>query len=103
MSPEDSTFISEEGAVKLRGTSVRHFGEFFDREGREGDYLWGRLDGAEGLISLLGGTDDARYLEAFATILEDEAGVLSTNVINSIDGAIVEKFGPEWRATAVAQ
>jgi hypothetical protein len=30
-----------------------HFGAFFDRGGRERDYLWGRLDAAERLIKLL--------------------------------------------------
>jgi hypothetical protein len=40
-------------AKKLKGMSLFHFGAFFSREGRESDYLWGRLDGAERLIKLL--------------------------------------------------
>ncbi|HWI02721.1 MAG TPA: DUF3376 domain-containing protein, partial [Acidimicrobiales bacterium] len=33
--------------------SLFHFGAFFDRAGREGDYLWGRLDAVERLVKLL--------------------------------------------------
>lgn len=38
---------------KLKGTALGHFGGFFDREWRENDYLWGRLDGAELILDLL--------------------------------------------------
>ena len=60
-----------------------HFGAFFDRAGRENDYLWGRLDGAERLIGLLlrsGFTDDERAAwcrKAFAAIVEEEDGALA--------------------------
>ena len=37
----------------LCGISKGHFGAFFDRPGRERDYLLGRLDGAERLIGIL--------------------------------------------------
>ncbi len=50
ISPDDTVLLGEQ---KLRGMSLFHFGAFFDRAGREGDYLWGRLDGAERLIKLL--------------------------------------------------
>ena len=92
-SPEDSTLISEKGAAKLEGTRLHHFGAFFDREGREGDYLWGRLDGAERLIGLLGGGDASLYLEAFTAIVDDERATLSPAVINRIDDALAERFG----------
>ncbi len=60
-----------------------HFGAFFDRAGRENDYLWGRLDGAERLIGLLlgaGFTSDERAdwcRKAFAAIAEEEDGALA--------------------------
>jgi hypothetical protein len=37
----------------LKGVTLGHFGAFFSRTGRENDYLWGRLDTTERLITLL--------------------------------------------------
>ena len=60
-----------------------HFGAFFDRAGRENDYLWGRLDGAERLIGLVlrhGFTDEERAdwcRKAFAAIVEEEDDALA--------------------------
>ena len=50
ISPDDTRLL---GAQDLRGMSLFHFGAFFDRAGREGDYLWGRLDAVERLVKLL--------------------------------------------------
>ncbi|MDQ4089152.1 MAG: patatin-like protein, partial [Actinomycetota bacterium] len=50
ISPVDTALLTDQ---ELRGMSLFHFGAFFDRKGREGDYLWGRLDAAERLIKLL--------------------------------------------------
>jgi 8-oxo-dGTP pyrophosphatase MutT (NUDIX family) len=36
---------------KLAGTALFHFGAFVKREWRENDMLWGRLDGAERILS----------------------------------------------------
>jgi patatin-related protein len=64
---------------KLVGAQSHHFGAFLSRKGREQDYLWGRLDGAERLIGiLLPGADKeadrARWSEAaFGAILEEDA------------------------------
>jgi Protein of unknown function (DUF3376) len=64
---------------KLVGAESHHFGAFLSRKGREQDYLWGRLDGAERLIGiLLPGADKeadrARWSkEAFRAILEEDA------------------------------
>jgi patatin-related protein len=44
----------QEGRIdKLAGTSVGHFGAFFDVRYRVNDILWGRLDGAERIIGAL--------------------------------------------------
>ena len=64
-------------AGKLVGAEKGHFGAFLSRPGREQDYLWGRLDGAERFIGiLLAGADDAdkeRWCnEAFRAILEED-------------------------------
>jgi len=55
MSPLDSTLLPplDKTKPKLDGVRIMHFGAFFDRAGRENDYLWGRLDGAERMIGLL--------------------------------------------------
>jgi patatin-related protein len=57
VSPEDSPSVMEEraGAVreKLAGRALMSFGAFLDQSWRKNDMLWGRLDGAERLISVL--------------------------------------------------
>jgi patatin-related protein len=50
ISPNETRLL---GAEDLRGMSLAHFGAFFSRSGREGDYLWGRLDAVERLVKLL--------------------------------------------------
>jgi hypothetical protein len=86
MSPRDTKLLPplHPGKPKqLAGFEKMHFGAFFDRAGRENDYLWGRLDGAERLIGLVLGedfTDDERAdwcRKAFAAIVEEEDGALA--------------------------
>ena len=86
MSPHDATLLPplDPGKPKqLAGFEKMHFGAFFERAGRENDYLWGRLDGAERLIGLVlgkGFTDDERAAwcrKAFAAIVEEEDGALA--------------------------
>jgi patatin-related protein len=85
MSPADARLLPppDPGKPKLAGFSTMHFGAFFDRAGRERDYLWGRLDGAERLIQLLLGpafTDEecaASCRKAFAAIVEEEEDALA--------------------------
>jgi len=81
-SPEDATLL-EDRRPALEGMSLGHFGAFFNRAGRERDYLLGRLDGAERLIGILSGDKDAdpeqraRWCrEAFAAIVEEERTAL---------------------------
>jgi hypothetical protein len=62
---------------KLRGVAINHFGAFFKRSWRENDYLWGRLDGAERLLWLIGDTSDESAKEAFGTIAAEEAPKLT--------------------------
>ena len=76
-SPDDALRISEKGAEKLEGISWMHFGAFFERRSRENDYLWGRLDSAERLIHLLGGTDADHFRSASLAILDEEQGALT--------------------------
>jgi patatin-related protein len=61
ISPEDATSLIDEraerqktnGRQKLAGTTLHHFGAFLDQVWRQNDILWGRLDGAERLITAL--------------------------------------------------
>lgn len=56
VSPEDAVALVDEtkcGCKKLAGEALAHFGAFFDRLWRENDILWGRLDGAERIITAL--------------------------------------------------
>jgi patatin-related protein len=51
ISPEDA--IRLKSTPKLAGTALRNFGAFLKKEWRQNDIMWGRLDGAERLISSL--------------------------------------------------
>ncbi|HSD45502.1 MAG TPA: patatin-like protein, partial [Pyrinomonadaceae bacterium] len=56
ISPEDAKQLINEreaGCHKLAGTALGHFGAFLARQWRQNDILWGRLDGAERIISAL--------------------------------------------------
>jgi len=72
LSPDDATLLGGGPASeKLKGAQTAHFGAFFSRPGREGDYLWGRLDAGERLLKLLGlSTAGAKPL--FTAILDEE-------------------------------
>jgi patatin-related protein len=77
---------------KVKGSRYAHFGAFMDREWRENDYLAGRLDGAERMISLLVGEEDEAARRswsglAFRAILEEERTYLrsSTKLISDLE------------------
>jgi patatin-related protein len=89
MSPNDVDLLSPKGAkAKLKGVTKGHFGAFFEREYRENDYLWGRLDAAERLLWILFDRESvARYAErtvpdhavaAFRAILDEERSALAS-------------------------
>ena len=79
-------------ASKLHGVALGHFGAFFRRSWRENDYLWGRLDGAERFLWLIGDTSDEAAKEAFAAIVAEEgpklrkAAVLVSRVRDYVAG-----------------
>jgi patatin-related protein len=100
VSPLDTTRLTNgkaaHAAEKLHGVSLGHFGAFFKRSWRENDYLWGRLDGAERLLWLIGDTSDESAREAFSSIVAEEepklrkAGGLIRRVREYVDGEPVE-------------
>ena len=56
VSPEDAKQLIDERTChchKLAGTALGHFGAFLQEGWRQNDILWGRLDGAERLITAL--------------------------------------------------
>jgi patatin-related protein len=78
ISPEDATALINEretGARKLAGSALGHFGAFLDPLWRRNDIMWGRLDGAERIITALLPNDRklARLLvgEAHAAIVHE--------------------------------
>ena len=98
LSPRDSGRIPPEHPEekKLIGAQKGHFGAFLSRQGREQDYLWGRLDGAERFIGMLLADlkkkDPQRHKaemkrwcnQAFAAILdEDEQSVPKASALVS--------------------
>jgi hypothetical protein len=85
ISPGDATALvsapTEDGAGKVTGARVSHFGAFLDRLWRENDIMWGRLDAAEILIETLTPPGDAAKrtarverlrTQAFCAILREE-------------------------------
>lgn len=88
ISPEDAKALIDEretGCYKLAGAALGHFGAFLDPLWRKNDILWGRLDGAERIITallpaepklarlLIGEAHAAIVHEAIATLGETEA------------------------------
>ena len=94
ISPEDATKLINErkerktsadgvGRRKLAGVALHHFGAFLDRTWRQNDIMWGRLDGAERLITALlpdpkdKGIRDEMIRQAHSAILIEEMPVES--------------------------
>jgi patatin-related protein len=86
VSPEDATsLINERGTgehrSKLAGRAVMSFGAFLDRRWRKNDMLWGRLDAAERLISILLPGDDAKTQQIREDLIKQaHIGILSEDV-----------------------
>ncbi|MFL6255750.1 MAG: patatin-like protein [Pyrinomonadaceae bacterium] len=56
ISPEDAVALVDEKkqkVQKLAGTTLGHFGAFFEKRFRQNDIMWGRLDAAERVICAL--------------------------------------------------
>jgi hypothetical protein len=72
LSPDDATLLGNQPARdKLVGARKAHFGAFLSRQGREADYLWGRLDAGERLLKLLGLSNEVAK-PLFTAILDEE-------------------------------
>jgi patatin-related protein len=76
ISPQDAPSLIDESQSsrrKLAGTAFMSFGAFLDRGWRENDILWGRLDGAERIITtLLAHSPDAEQTAALIKRAHEE-------------------------------
>src|SRR5215204_5757263 len=120
ISPDDALSLIEEtlDRPKLAGTKLHSFGAFFEERFRTNDILWGRLDGAERIITVLLPTDEGRekreeliarahraildeevfskYTEGSTTLSPGDAGTLSPeNVLERYR----DKHDKEYEAT----
>ena len=59
-------------AESSKGPGIHRFEAFFHRGARESDYLWGRPDGAEQLLALLGTPGDSDEATALLAAILDE-------------------------------
>ena len=83
LSPDDATLLGGgPAAKKLVGATKAHFGAFLSRPGREADYLWGRLDAGERLLTLLG-LPAGLAKQAFTAVLDEEtkAGLVRSSIL----------------------
>jgi patatin-related protein len=85
ISPLDATALRWQ-EPKLRGTNLHNFAGFLNRDWRENDYLWGRLDAAEMLTRLINSDLAEKDLfaalqTAFTAVLteEQDLDILKTN------------------------
>jgi hypothetical protein len=117
VSPQDAKALIDEQAVgehrrKLAGTALMSFGAFLDPTWRKNDMLWGRLDGAERIITALlppspAGENDPNETvrqnlirEAHIAIFEEE--VHQTDLV-TLQGLLSNMFGRIEPTTAQAQ
>jgi patatin-related protein len=96
LAPVEGDGRAEREGHKLKGRVLHHFGGFFDKDWRENDYLWGRLDAAELIMKLLskeGGIalEDSLRDDAFGKILSSEKTVLTKmgDVIKNLENSLL--------------
>jgi patatin-related protein len=116
ISPEDARSLIDEraerqrpgGRSKLAGTALGNFGAFLDTLWRKNDILWGRLDGAERIISaMLPGEDlaeqrKALIAEAHAAILEEDLQPEDRQEICGVLADILARTSPNKHLSASA-
>lgn len=106
ISPRDATSLFTQG-FDLKGKQLNTFGAFFNRGWREHDYLWGRLNAADRLVSIVlsaaheGTLPQPQVNQArariFLAVLEEERGKL-TEIPDEIDriDALVRSIYPDF-------
>lgn len=111
ISASDGGSLGGEG-VRLKGTALNMFGAFFNRAWREHDYLWGRLNAADRLVSIvLAAVNDWRpddldeeaiRRDLFRAIVAEEAPHLKADpeLLAGIEALIAGRFGRKERSPA---
>ncbi|MBO6894378.1 MAG: patatin-like protein [Roseibium sp.] len=106
ISPRDAANLYVDG-FDLKGKALNSFGAFFNRSWREHDYLWGRLNAADRLVSIVlsaageGTLPQQEINQArariFLAILEEERGKLAEipEEIERVD-ALVRSIYPDF-------
>jgi len=95
ISPDDAVARRDEVASagnKVKGQGLGAFAGFLDRRWREHDILWGRLDGAERLISILLPGHDADTAALRRELIDEAHAAIVDEVLPQKQGASVE-----WR------
>jgi patatin-related protein len=98
ISPEDANGLfstQKSSRPKLAGTRLGNFGAFFKKEWRENDIMWGRLDGAERIISTLLPDSDKRtelLLRAWLAILKENLDPANLKNLHDRLGSVWEAF-----------
>jgi patatin-related protein len=91
ISPEDAKSLIDERAPgnkrqKLAGRTLMSFGAFLDERWRKNDMLWGRLDGAERLITaLLPAPGSAADLKVRDDLIKEAHKAILTEVVQKED------------------
>ncbi|HLO13180.1 MAG TPA: patatin-like protein, partial [Anaerolineales bacterium] len=98
ISPEDAAglfSVEKNKRPKLAGTKLGNFGAFFKKEWRQNDIMWGRLDGAERIISTLLPDSPKRMellLRAWLTILKENLDAINLKSLRDQLGSAWEHF-----------
>ena len=95
ISPTDAKTLSTKGPGKLVGEGLGHFKAFLSPDGRQTDYLWGRFDGAERLLHVIGVRNDpTRVMSLLQAILKDEkaAKVMSPKNLQKMEQCLAHPF-----------
>jgi patatin-related protein len=96
MSPNDAVLLEGGPAEqKLVGARAAHFGAFLSRPGRESDYVWGRLDAAERLLTVLGIPNHGAG-DLFRSIIDEvrtsEGKLIRESILNEREADIDKHF-----------
>jgi patatin-related protein len=97
ISPLDAGRRTVQGREKLRGTFLANFGAFLAQEWRRNDLLWGRLDGAERLITILLGAGHPRTEEL---IDQAHAAIVSEELRESDSETWMAAYDKAWQHVA---
>ncbi len=97
ISPRDAKGLIDEENInlkrkKLAGTQFFNFGAFFDQVWRKNDIMWGRLDGAERLITALLSDEKLEKVREYF-VKETHEIILREELLKNNNSALQKAFG----------